>query len=211
MKRMLIVIAGLSLIGTALVYGRLPDTIAMHWNAAGQVDRMESKAFIWLTAALPFVLLLLSVALPKIDPRKDSYQRHARAFSTTMAAVALFLVAVHWILIMVGLGLNIDVSMVTKLGMGLLFIVIGNFLPQAKPNYTYGIRLPWTLADATVWKKVHRIGAYGFVALGAATVALAFFRHPASYYLFITGLIGLIGFLAVYSWRLYSRLHPDPK
>ena len=30
---------------------------------------------------------------------------------------------------------------------GLLFIVVGNYLPKCRQSYTIGIKLPWTLAS----------------------------------------------------------------
>jgi len=48
---------------------------------------------------------------------------------------------------------------------GILFIVMGNYLPQVKSNYFMGIRTPWTLSSEDVWVKTHRLsGKICFVA-----------------------------------------------
>jgi uncharacterized membrane protein len=47
-----------------------------------------------------------------------------------------------------------------------LFIVIGNLLPRARPNWFVGIRTPWTLSSDRVWEKTHRFGGHVFVVVG---------------------------------------------
>jgi uncharacterized membrane protein len=56
---------------------------------------------------------------------------------------------------------------------GLLFIVLGNYLQSVKPNYFIGIRTPWTLENETVWKKTHKLGGILFFAGGLCIVALS--------------------------------------
>ena len=48
------------------------------------------------------------------------------------------------------LGFAINVSRLGMVFVGLIFIVIGNYLPKCRHNYTVGIRLPWTLDIAGV-------------------------------------------------------------
>lgn len=208
MKTIIVVLAMVSIAGTAAIYSHIPDMVPLHWNAAGEVDKIGSKGYLWLTALLPFVMLGLLIIIPRLDPRKESYQKHAKAFNLTMTAVSVFLIAIHWMIIAVTLGFQINVPFCMKFALGILFIIIGNYLPQARHNYTYGIRLPWTLDDEMVWKKTHRYGGFGFVLMGFLTMVLAFIDHSAAFYLFIGGLILLILSLCLYSWRLHVSRHP---
>ena len=57
--------------------------------------------------------------------------------------------------------------------MGLLFVVIGNYLPKARRNYTIGIRLPWTLANEENWNRTHRIGGFLWVIGGILMIIMA--------------------------------------
>ena len=41
-------------------------------------------------------------------------------------------------------------------GMGLLFVIVGNYLPKVKPNRTIGIRVVWALQDEENWNATHR-------------------------------------------------------
>ena len=40
-------------------------------------------------------------------------------------------------------------------GTGLLFMIIGNYLPKVKQNNTIGIRVVWTLQDEENWSATH--------------------------------------------------------
>ena len=58
------------------------------------------------------------------------------------------------------------------LGTAILFIVLGNVLPRARPNWFVGIRTPWTLSSDRVWERTHRLGGRVLV-VGGIVVALA--------------------------------------
>jgi len=62
-----------------------------------------------------------------------------------------------------GLGYNISVSLWMPVLIGLLFIVMGNYLSKIKPNWFMGIRTPWTLSSEEVWNKTHRFGGKIFI------------------------------------------------
>ena len=59
-------------------------------------------------------------------------------------------------------------SRVVPLGMGILFIALGNVLPRVEPNWFVGIRTPWTLSSDSVWRKTHRTGGWTFFLGGCA-------------------------------------------
>ena len=51
-------------------------------------------------------------------------------------------------------------------GTGLLFMIIGNYLPKVKQNNTIGIRVVWTLQDEENWSATHRFSGKLWVASG---------------------------------------------
>lgn len=84
------------------------------------------------------------------------------------------LVGVHVMALGSALGWWFDVSTVALVGIGLLFVLLGNLLPRARSTFIFGIRTPWTLSSETVWTSSHRVGGYLMVAAGILTVAAAF-------------------------------------
>ena len=51
----------------------------------------------------------------------------------------------------IALGMDINMSMIGNLLAGLLFIVLGNYIPKSKQSYTVGIKLTWTVHSRENW------------------------------------------------------------
>ena len=77
----------------------------------------------------------------------------------------------------IGYALNVfsNIGIVVCVFLGILFMVIGNYLPKCTPSYTVGIKLPWTLADEGNWRYTHRIGGFCFTIAGLIVLLTAFF------------------------------------
>jgi uncharacterized membrane protein len=58
--------------------------------------------------------------------------------------------------------------------LGLLFMVIGNYLGKVHPNWFLGVRTPWTLASELVWRKTNRTAGWLFVLAGLVIAVSAF-------------------------------------
>ena len=195
----------LSIAGTAIIYGRLPEQIPLHWGLDGEIDRYGDKIFAFLTASIPLFILALMFIIPKIDPRRDNYNKHMSVYKNVMLFLVLFLIGLHWLTMAVSLGSGLNVPLVIKLFTGLLFIYLGNIMPVIRHNYTFGIRTPWTLANERVWTKTHRVGGYLFILTGIVTVILAFFDHASSFYIVIGLIAALVLFLFGYSLWLFRK------
>lgn len=87
---------------------------------------------------------------------------------------------------------------------GLIFIVIGNYLPKCRHNYTVGIRLPWTLDNEDNWNHTHRFAGYVWIIAGVVTLLSVFLSHAAVVWvaaIFVASLSPL-----VYSF-VYAKRH----
>ena len=88
--------------------------------------------------------------------------------------------------------------------MGLLFVIIGNFLPKARQNYTIGIKIPWTLDNENNWNRTHRLAGYLWMACGMFFIIMALIglgRTP-----WILGIFGLMVLVpCIYSYVLHVK------
>lgn len=160
---------------SVLVYGRLPDRIPSHWNAAGEIDSYTSRfpgAFMMPTIAL--ALWGLFRLLPKIDPRRQNYAKFQGMYDALIAAVIGFLCLIHIGILAFSLGWPIAVDRLVVGGVAVLFLVLGNLLPRARPNWFVGLRTPWTLSSDRVWERTHRVGGYAFVLAGLVLLGTLF-------------------------------------
>ncbi|WP_251548830.1 SdpI family protein [Neobacillus muris] len=156
----------LTVIGTVAAYPYMPDQVAEHWNYKGVPDRYSHKSFGLFSMPVFMILLyVLTMLLPKIDPKKNNYKRFEGTYFWTMNGILVILFLLQAVKITTGLGVVNPKYVVPELA-GLLFIFIGNVSPKFKPNYFFGIRTPWTLANEEVWKKTHRLGGKVFVVSG---------------------------------------------
>jgi uncharacterized membrane protein len=183
----------------------LPDEVAIHWNAAGEADGYSNKWFgvFILPLAMTWGLLLMTL-LPKMDPEKANYEKFKGSYNMLINVFALFFIAFHIVTLAYNLGFPVDVGLFVPIGVGILFIVLGNYMPKFKHNYFVGIRTPWTLANETVWNKTHRIGGKVFVLMGFALMLTVFIEGIWNFILFLAITLGGTVYLFVQSY-LYFR------
>ena len=169
------VIAVLAAAFSVWAYPRLPDVVTTHWNLKGEPDGYSSR----LVAAglLPLFLAVLPLifrVLPKIDPKGENYSKFSEAYWLIANTVVLFLAGVHVVVLLNAMGTPVDINLVIGLGVGLLLMVMGNYLGKVQPNWFMGVRTPWTLASEQVWRKTNRTAGWLFVMAGLLIAVSAF-------------------------------------
>lgn len=187
-----------------LLWGRLPDRIPTHFGVSGEADGWSSKAF--AVFGLPAILLavhLLCAFGTRYDPRRKN-------ISPLMWTLVLWIVPIVGLFMTVlvygkALGYALNVTFFTMLLVGVVFIVVGNYLPKCRQNYTIGIKLPWTLADEDNWDRTHRLAGVLWVIGGLVTIVCAFLPGKAIIWVFL-GIVLVISLIpTVYSFLLYRK------
>lgn len=212
--RLLIIGGGLlSLISLAvgfIAYPHLPDKVPIHWNAAGQIDGWGSA---WQGAfMIPLTMLgvyLLLIFLPKIDPKKKSYAQMSKAYTIMCLVIMLFFTILYFGTIGTALGYFEGFPSLVQLGVGALFIILGNYMGKLKHNYFMGIKTPWTLASEEVWYRTHRMAGPFWVIGGLLFMASSFFQEGIVTKAVIIIVFGIIAIPAVYSYVIYKRLENE--
>ena len=202
----LIMIAAATLAGL-LLWNRLPDQMASHWNINDQVDGYISK--FWGVFMLPLIALgmyLLFLFVPSIDPMKANIAQFREAFNVFIVLIVGFMVYLYGLTLAWNLGYtNFRMSGAMLPAIGLLFIFIGFMMRQAKRNFFIGIRTPWTLSSDTVWNETHRVGAVLFMISGALAFLGGLFGGVTAFWMMFAPIIGSTIFLLVYSYVIYQR------
>ena len=98
-------------------------------------------------------------------------------------------------------------SAVMAMGFGLLFIVVGNYMPKIRQNSFMGIRVKWTLENEANWNASHRFGGKVWVAGGFACLAGAMLPVKAMGAVFPVVLVTVALAPIVYSYY-YSKTQP---
>jgi len=196
----------LSFAGVLLAYPGLPSEIPTHWDMRGNINDYSPKWAILLLAALPVGIYLMMVFLPRIDPKKKSYDLHKRAYEIAKVFITLIMSVLVWISILVSKGVDLDVGLIVSLMVGVLFITLGNYMGQIRHNYFFGIRTPWTLANETVWKRTHRVGGYCFMGMGIFMIVANMLRDHMPSWIMIPAILFGAGIPIVYSYFAYKKI-----
>ena len=192
--------------GTALCfYQVMPETMASHWDARGQVNGYMPKFWsLFLIPLIALVIFFLFLVVPKIDPLKNdvkNFRKHLGNFSVVILIFFfyLFLLTILW-----NLGYKFNLSQFLAPSFTLLFFYCGIFIERIKRNWFAGIRTPWTLSSDRVWDKTHKLGGKLFKAAGL--IALIGFVFPdQAIFLVIVPAVLAAAFLFVYSYVEYRK------
>ena len=171
----------------AAVWPQIPERIPIHFNASFVPDGWMRKP--WGALLLPLTTLFivpLVLVWFRFDPKMrkcdpETREHVGRVLRQVLAATALLLGAVSVAVIWAAWGDLRPIMKVMYYGLPLMFLVTVNGMGKLRPNYTIGIRVPWTLESPLVWAKTHRVGGRLMVALGlglALAVTLGLEKLP---------------------------------
>lgn len=195
------VITLLPIVVGLVFWNKLPNEIPTHFNLAGEADGWSSKAFaVFGLPAFMLAMHIICTIATSFDPKHKNIDGKPLNLVLWICPVTSVIVAI--VTYPTALGYKMNVTFIMLVFMSLLFIIIGNYLPKCRPNYTIGIKIPWTLDDEENWNKTHRFAGKLWVICGVITLITAFFNIPWVCF----ALIGVITIVPmVYSYILYKN------
>lgn len=189
----------------ALLYPRMPEQMASHWNAAGEVGGYLPKfwgLFLMPLISLAFVGLFLLI--PRIDPLKKNIAKFRDYFDNFVVLITAFLFYLYVISLAWNLGQRFQIIQLLAPAFAVVFYYAGVLCSKAKRNWFIGIRTPWTLSNEVVWEKTHERGAKLFKASGVITFFGALFPEYAII-LVLAPVIGSVVYAIVFSYFEYQK------
>lgn len=195
------IITLLPILAGLILWNQLPDQMPTHWNAAGEIDGWSNKLF----AVFGFPLILvgahwLGVIATFSDPKKAGHPE--KILHMIFWFIPILSVVVHALTYAAALGKEVKMELILPVILGLLFTIIGNYLPKCKQNYTIGIKVPWTLDSEENWNRTHRLAGRLWVVCGLIILFTGFFS--LTWIILPTALLMvLVPF--VYSYMLYRK------
>lgn len=174
----------LSLIVTVVLMQFMPDQIPAHYNSAGVVDRMGSKyeSLIWpANTAFMGGFFLLMTAFAKTPSEKKILHIVSIVIELFFVALSVYFMvkSIRYDPTAAAPDINTDVGRMAGIAIGIVLIVLGNFMPKISRNKLFGLRTTWTLKSDVVWQKSNRFCGICGVVCGLFIVLTAAFL-PAS-------------------------------
>jgi len=185
-----------------LLWNKLPEQIPTHFNLNNEADKYSSKAFaVFLIPLILFAFHCLMLFITSTDPkRKNINKQNVDIILWIIPSLSIFLQS---IIFLVALNYKVDVGRVLMLLVSVMFIIIGNYLPKAKQNYTLGFRNRWTLDDENNWNLTHRYAGYVMVVGGIILIFVnIFYFNP--YLVFVIAMI-MASIPTLISYYIYRK------
>lgn len=188
-----------SLVGCVFWY-QLPEKMPTHFNLLGQADGYNHKVFAIfglpaLMLLMHWVLLFLMIKDPKSSNISSKIQLLIYGIIPFVSCLSMISIYGE------SLGYSMMSGLLAQIFMGVVMIVIGNYLPKTHRNYIIGIRLPWTLENDENWRKTHRLAGKIWV-LGGLLLFLNSFVQLYVYWVFFLTLLLVVLMPGVYSYQL---------
>ena len=185
-----------------ILWNQLPDRMPTHWGVSGQVNGWSSKAF--AVFGLPLMLLafhgICALAM-KLD-KQNQTGGNKKLMDMVLWIFPVLSVMSAAFVYGSALGEEIRMTSIMAAPMGLLFVLIGNYLPKCRQNSTLGIKLKWTFNNDENWNKTHRLGGLTWVVCGLGIIVCGLLD-----WLVVIPVLFAVMVLVptIYSWRLYRK------
>ena len=154
-----------------LIWDRLPDTMAIHFNVYGVADNFASKGFV--VFGLPILMVALQTICCLINDINSYKHGDRKKFVTvTKWIIPCLTVVLQIITLGYGLGWSVDIRKIVSLIVGVMFLVIGNYLPKFDRIKNYDI-------DTEKARKINRFIGYETVVMGVLFL-ISIFLPPVS-------------------------------
>lgn len=187
-----------------LMWNILPDTMVTHWGADATADGFSSKP---VAICLPPVILLalqwFCIFVTTIDPKNKG--QNTKVFSLILWIIPGISLFVNAIMYTSALRGDVNIDILLHLGMGMLFLLLGNYLPKCRQNHTIGIRVPWTLTSEENWNKTHRFAGKVWVIGGFIIMITVFIPTQLFAYILVAFTLILALIPTVYSYIYYRK------
>lgn len=188
------------------LWNKLPERVPIHFDANGNIDGWSNRAM--AVFGMPAIMLgahitcLLALC---IDPKlaKDEEQaKNRKILALVFWLCPIIGMVVNVCIFMIALGMSINVTKIMFLFTSLVIIVIGNYLPKCKQNYSIGIKVPWTLDNEENWNKTHHMAGKLWMLGGIILIINVFYGNMIVMFI-VLAVITLLPM--VYSYIIYKK------
>lgn len=159
------------LLGLAL-WDKLPDTMAIHFDINNYPDNFATKGFV--VFGLPLLMVLLQCFCCFInDINAYKHGERKKLERATKWIIPVMTMVLQIVTLGYGLGWNFDIRKIVMLIVGVIFIVIGNYLPKLDYIKNYDV-------NSEKARKINRFIGFETVIMGIIYIISIFLPPIAS-------------------------------
>lgn len=187
----------------------LPEQMAVHWGISGEADGWSSPLFIVLF--IPTILCALNLLCLCLTPLLDkrNLTQNQKAMNIIFWIMPALSIYVNSMIYATAFGFEFNIMVGVCILFGILFLVIGNYMPKISQNRSLGIKIKWTLANEENWNATHRFSGKVYFAAGIVFLLCAFL--PESFFVTVIILTMLVAVVLpiAYSYNFYKKQLAD--
>ena len=225
MKKIIWTLAVLPTIVTAVALKFMPDTVPLHYNFAGEIDRWGSKYEHFLMPALLVVFVILMQVITyfqekKIEDEPTPREQASRRNNIKVVRIVTIVFEIFWLILICWMlwtskeNANIETAQTaTNIGqfiwiaLGILLVVIGNILPKSRMNSIIGVRTTWSMYNEETWSKSNRFGGIVLMVTGVAMVIASLILKESALIIVNLGLMILSSIvILVYTYKVFKGI-----
>ena len=188
------------------------DTVPMHYNASGAVDRYGSKYENYIFPVIILLMYAFYIVYTKIYTKysTNSVEKINNNVKITTIVVTSIIAAFNIFQLMFlilaiskpdSTTFKDNVPFIINTVMALMLIIAGNFLPKTKRNSFIGVKTSWTESSDLAWYESNRAGGIAFVVTGILTIIeSSFIRGIDSTFVMVGILLVSIAVAYIYAY-----------
>ena len=187
-----------------ILWNRLPALMTTHWDTSGTADGSSGKVFV--VFVLPVILAalnLLGCLITALDRKQN--KQNKKAMGIVFWMMPLISTTSCCFIYAISMGKSIEATLLLPALMGVLFIVIGNYMPKIKQNASLGIKIYWTLHNEENWNKTHRLAGKVWVVGGFAMLLTALLPTNWIFPALLSTILLMCLIPTIYSYSIYKN------
>lgn len=187
-----------------LLWKQLPDQVATHFGKDNIPNGWSSKGF--AVFALPLFCLVIHVFCTTVT----IFEAEQKGIQNRIIRLIFFICPIVSLVCGIciygyALSYSFNIEAFVEVLVGIILVIVGNYLPKCRQNYVIGIRVPWTLFDKENWNHTHRFAGWLWVPCGIIFILNPFLHLIHSWMFFL--LFGIIVIVPVLYSFLYFLKH----
>ena len=180
-----------------ILYDQLPEQMAVHFGVNNEPNSFAPKEFALF--GIPLLMFILQVFCCISSDFMEEKKQNKKYITIYKWIIPIIEMVVYLTMLAYGAGIELDMRMIVCITLGIVFTLVGNYMPKTEPN-----KLQMNYIRADFWKKVKRPAGYFFVIIGLAFIISAFINSIVS--LILLGIIIVVAILiSIYSIYLFYK------
>lgn len=144
------------------VYSKLPEKMPIHWGLDGEPNGYATR----LAGILILPLIMVGVNVIVQFSLESASKTNLKLKKLMLWLLPILSVIFQSLTLSEALGYHLDIALITMVTVGIIFILLGNYIPKTSQNRVAGFRFPMTLSNPDNWQKTNRLGGMMLVISG---------------------------------------------